>query len=88
MTRLIKRDLIYADLSYKTLGVLFDVWKNIGYGHKEKVYQIAALEGFDRAGIKIEKELPVKIIYKNKTVGLYYFDFLVDDKLVLELKVK
>ena len=48
----------------------------------------AVSEGFKSAGIVFNEQLPVKIIYKDKKVGMYYFDFLVDNKVVLEIKVR
>ena len=36
-----KKDLLYPDLSYKIVGALFNVYNNIGSGHREKFYQRA-----------------------------------------------
>ena len=80
-----RRDLIYPELSYQVTGVLFTVWSKIGFGHKEKIYQRAVEEEFKNSNLKFKKELPVKIRYRNKFIGLYYFDFLVENKIVLEI---
>ncbi len=83
-----RKDLIYADLCYKIVGVLFSVWSDIGIGHKESFYQKATAEGLKEIHLKFKEQLPVKIRYKNKYIGIYYFDFLVGDKIVLEIKVR
>ena len=70
------------------MGILFGIWTELGYGHKEKIYQSAAEGEFRSAGLKFQRELPARIVYKNNPVGLYYFDFLIDDKIILELKVR
>ena len=32
---------IYPKLSYRIVGMLFNVWNSVGYGHKESFYQKA-----------------------------------------------
>jgi len=44
MPQLRKKDLIYPDLCYQIMGVLFDIWLEMGPGHKENFYQKARLE--------------------------------------------
>ncbi len=80
--------MIYPDLCYKILGVLFDVWTNIGAGHKEKIYQRAVAVALQGAGFTIKEQCPAKLVYKNSPIGVYYFDFLIDNKIVLEIKVR
>jgi GxxExxY protein len=87
--RKVKRDdLLYPDLSYKILGILFEAWGEIGYGHKEKIYQRAVAVAFKKAGLSFEEELPVKLSFRGERIGMYYFDFLVQGKIILELKVR
>jgi len=88
MVELKRKDLIYPELCYKVMGVLFEVWTRLGYGHKEKIYQKAIEEEFKSAKLEFQRELPVKIIYKNNLIGLYYFDFLIKDKIILETKIR
>jgi len=80
--------LIYSDLSYKILGTLFEAWNDIGFGHKESFYQKAVAINLENASLKFEEQLPVNIKYKGKKIGIYYFDYLIEDKIVLELKVR
>ncbi len=81
-------DLIYPELSYKIIGVLFTVFTKIGFGHKEKFYQKAIEQELKSVNLKFQRELPVKIRYRNNFIGLYYFDFLIEDGIVLEIKVR
>jgi len=41
-----KRKLIYPELSYQIVGVLFEVYNKLKYGHREKIYQKAIAEIF------------------------------------------
>lgn len=36
-----RKDLIYSELCYTIVGILFEVYNNLGPGHKEKFYQKA-----------------------------------------------
>ncbi|PIY59662.1 GxxExxY protein, partial [Candidatus Wolfebacteria bacterium CG_4_10_14_0_8_um_filter_37_11] len=59
-----------------------------GFGHKESFYQKAVAINLENASLKFEEQLPVNIKYKGKKIGIYYFDYLIEDKIVLELKVR
>lgn len=79
-------DLIYPELSYKINGILFEVYNELGPGHKEKYYQSAIQEALKQNKFKVERELYVPLKYNDVKVGKYYLDFLVDDNIVLEIK--
>ncbi len=81
-----KQDLLYPDLSYEIIGALLAVYKALGPGLPEKVYQRAVAEELRRRGIKFQEQVPVKIIYEGIPIGIYYADFVIEDKIVLELK--
>ncbi len=80
--------LLYSDLTYKINGLLFSVWTNVGPGHKEKFYQKAIAREFKDAGFVFEEQLPAKLVYKGEQLGIYYFDFLIENTIILEIKVR
>lgn len=84
--KIYKPDLLYPELSYQIIGVLFDVFINLGFGYKENQYQKAIEIGFKNSGIDYQKELPIKITYKNNFITTIYLDFLVENKIILEIK--
>jgi len=88
MRELKRKDLVYPDLSYKIMGILFEVWTKLEFGYKEKFYQKAIAEEFKNINLQFREQLPAKISYKGKVVGIYYFDFLIEDKIILEIKVR
>jgi GxxExxY protein len=87
-TTILRKDLIYPELSYQIIGILFEVWTKLGFGHKENFYQNAIAQEFTNLDLKFKEKLPVKISYKGKVIGIYYFDFLIEDKVILEVKVR
>lgn len=78
--------LLYGDLTYKIRGCIFNVYNELGYGHKENVYQKALSEEFKESGISYNKEKGVSVKYKNIHVGNYRPDFVVENKIIIELK--
>lgn len=78
--------IIYPELSYKIIGIIFDVFNSLGYGYQEKYYQKAIGVALKENNIEFKEQVPVKISYKNNTLGTYFLDFLVDNKIVLEIK--
>lgn len=84
MSRKIK--LVYPDECYQIIGVCFEVYNKLGYGYKEKFYQEAIEEIFKERNINFKRELGVKVKFKEKDLGIYYFDFLVFNKIIVEIK--
>lgn len=77
---------LYRALSYKIVGVLFDVYNDVGYGHREKHYENAVAIALEKNGLRYKRQLYSQVLYEGETVGKYFFDFLVEDVIVLELK--
>lgn len=86
---LVREPLLEADLSFDLVGCCIQVRKDYGLGHKESVYQNALAEEFESKDIKYEKEksIPVKSLKTSKTLGFYRPDFVIEDKIILEIEV-
>ncbi len=78
--------LIYEDLTYKIRGVIFKVYNELGFGHKESVYRKALAIEFNKQEIHHKEEPRLEIKYDGLSVGVYVPDFLVDDKVIIEMK--
>lgn len=81
-----KIELVYPELSYKVVGVTFQVCNELGPGHKEKHFQRALAIAFRLAKIRFREQVPVVLAFQGETIGRYYIDFVIEDKLVLEIK--
>jgi len=79
-------ELIYPKLSYEIVGSAFEVYNAIGSGFQEKYYQKALAKELEERKIKFREQVPVRISHKGIDLGIYYFDFLVEEKIVVELK--
>lgn len=77
---------LYKELTYKVIGALYEVHNELGSVHKENIYHKAVSIELKNKNINFteEKSLPVK--YKGQTIGIYRPDFIIEDKVILELK--
>ena len=79
---------IYHELSYKICGVLFAVHNELGRFRNEKQYGDAVENYFKLYEVKYERELILPKSFEGESEGRNKIDFLVENKIVLELKAK
>lgn len=79
--------LLFENLTYNIRGALFEIKKQLGLGHKEIVYQKALEKELSNRMIPFEHEKRLDILYKGVKVAKYQPDFVVDGKIIVELKV-
>lgn len=76
----------HADVTYKIIGCGLAVFKELGSGFLEKVYENALTIELESAGFSVKKQVPLKVLYKGQVVGDYFADIIVDDIVLVELK--
>jgi len=77
----------YIDqLAEKIIQCAIKVRMALAAGYLEKVYENAMMIELKEAGIKASNQVPVRVEYKGVEVGEYFFDILVEDFFVVELK--
>jgi len=81
-----KSNIIYPDLSYKIMGAIFEVHKELGPGFLEAIYEKALIEELSSRGMKIETQKVIDLIYKGKKIGVHRLDLVIEEKVVVELK--
>lgn len=79
-------DIIYKELSYQVVGGCFDVYNELGYGHREKYYHRALAKSFEKLTLSFQREKKVNLQFKGEKVGKQFVDFLIEGKLILEVK--
>lgn len=77
---------LYNNLTEKVIGLAIKVHKELGSAYEEKVYQRALYLEFQRNKLKFEREKEVNIKYGPVTIGKKKLDFIVDGKVVVEIK--
>ena len=81
-----KVNIVYAELSYKIMGAIFEVHKELGPGFLESIYERALIDEFSKRKLKVESQKNIGVIYKGRKVGTHRLDLIVEDKVVVEIK--
>jgi len=79
--------LLHREVTEKIIGAAFEVHQQLGYGFLERVYQRALQVELIRRGCRVEIEKRIQVLYKAVVVGDYDADLLVDDCVIVEIKV-
>ena len=75
------------EISNKILGCAIEVHKQLGPGLLESAYQECLFFELKEQGLKVRKEVPMPITYKDvKLDHGYRIDLLVEEKVVIEIK--
>jgi GxxExxY protein len=83
----VKKDIvIYPELSFQVVGCAFEVMKGIGADQKESAYQRSMALMFESKKKAFKEQVYYPLTFQGKTVGKNFFDFLVEDKIIVELK--
>jgi len=78
--------LLYKELTYKVIGILFKVHKNLGCGFTEKIYQRAIEIELKKGNISYETEKEFEVNYNGQNIGHFRLDLVIDKKVIVELK--
>jgi GxxExxY protein len=75
-------------LSYTIRGCVFEVYRQLGCGYLEKVYERALIREFALKGIYARQQVPFNVSYKKVVVGEYFADIVVENSVIIELKAQ
>jgi len=79
-------ELIEAELSERIIGCCIRVHRTLGPGFLEKVYEEALAIELAKGGLGFERQKTVALFYDGKPIGEHRLDYLIDARVVLELK--
>ena len=75
------------EISYIIRGAIFKVYNELGPGLLESVYEEALTYQLEKDGYKVQRQVPIPIIYDGKELSSELrLDILVEDKVIIELK--
>ena len=81
-----ERGFKHRELTEKIIGVFYDVYNELGHGFLESVYEEAMAIALGQAGIQVERQVPLKVIFRGMVVGDFRADVIVEGAVILELK--
>jgi len=79
-------ELIHKELTFAVIGAAMEVHRILGPGFLEAVYQAALERELTLRAVPFEKQVKLPVKYKEVIVGDYFADFIIDGKLIVEIK--
>lgn len=77
----------YDGITQKIIGCAYRVHGVLGPGFLEKVYENALVHELKKAGLAVRQQVRLDVWYDGVAVGDYVADLLVEDVVLVELKV-
>ena len=75
------------DYTYRVIGCIYEVYKELGPGLLESVYELAMMKELRANGFHVANQVPVPVYYKGDIIYKdLRLDLIVDNKLILEIK--
>jgi GxxExxY protein len=79
-------DLKHSEITGAIIKAFYQVYNSLGYGFLEKVYENALVIELQALGLKVEQQKGVRVYYREKLVGEYFADLIVEGCVIVELK--
>ena len=81
-----EKDYKYSDITRRIIGAAMKVHSTLGNGFQEVIYQRALAIEMAKQGLSFQRELEMQIYYDGQEIGTRRVDFMVEDKVMVELK--
>lgn len=79
--------MLHEDITGSVIGAFYEVHKALGHGFLEKVYENSLVIALRERGLRVWQQAPVTVYFHGTTVGEYFADVIVEDRVMLELKI-
>src|SRR4028119_2334319 len=84
--QMMRPDAKHAELTDRIIGVFFEVYNELGHGFLESVCESSMAIGLEDAGLRVQRQVPIKVWFRGREVGTFFADFVVEGLVILELK--
>ena len=81
-----EKDLIHNELTKTIIGTAMEVHSNLGPGFLESVYEAAMAIELNLRNVPYERQKAITVMYKGEKAKDFFCDFLVGEKVLVELK--
>lgn len=78
--------MLYHELTREIIGAAMEVHRNLGNGFLESVYEEALAIEFDLRKVRYERQKGINVFYKGLLAKQFVCDFLVGEKVLVEIK--
>ena len=78
---------LHSDITSKIIKAFYNVYNKLGFGFLEKVYHNSLLIELSKYGLSCGSKIPIEVFYDQFIVGLYIADIVVNESVIIEIKV-
>ena len=76
-----------SEITYQIRGAIYEVYKALGPGLLESVYEEALTYELQKRGLKVERQKEVPIHYDGQLLNTFLrLDMLIENQVIIELK--
>lgn len=79
-------DLKHAEITERLIGLFFEVYRELGHGFLESVYEEAYGVALEESGLEFKRQVPLSVSFRGRTIGEFRADAIVEDAVLVELK--
>lgn len=79
------KSLVAGDVFREIIGAFFDVYNDVGCRFVESVYQRAMPVALKERGVNVEREVPLRVMFRGETVGDFRADLIVEGRVLVEI---
>lgn len=76
----------HRELSRKIIKCFYEVYNELGPGFMESVYENAMCIVLTNYKLSVQRQYPVDVYFREKVIGEFRADIIVEEKVILELK--
>ncbi len=76
----------YDALTYKLIGIAMAIHSELGPGLPEELYKNAVSLLLAENNIAFERERVVSVLFRDRTIGSFKLDFVIEQKVIVEFK--
>jgi GxxExxY protein len=78
--------MLHADVTQEVLSAFHQVYRELGPGYLESVYEAALAMVLEERGIPVQRQAPLDVYFHGRRIGEFKADLIVAGKVLVELK--
>ena len=79
--------MLHSDITEKIIEAFYKVYNTLGYGFLEKIYENSLIIKLKQLRLQVVQQENIKVFFEGKVVGDYFADLIINDKVIVEIKV-
>ena len=80
------KEYLFKEITEKIISCALEIHSSLGPGLLENLYEEAMEHELKSRGIKYQRQKELEITYKGNPIGSYRLDYLIEDRVIVELK--